>query len=427
MSAQSSNFIFYSQSEYDRLASKNTELVKELEDKNQELVAERGKLGAERQKHIREIADLRAESERRLSLPRVHVIQEDFDELAALRAREREYQGNLADITRQADGFRLQRDDLQRQCERLAEAGNGMRGVLYETGGLLRRRADEARNHFPGLDHHLPTLSIAPRSKMGAGAFEKQQSEQSLFSYDPRHKPRVRLPSLRILLPQSTNTRNLALGFNGQQKPQFGRTWNIVSRPTAFSGTSLPLRRTPERTPRPSALALGHMIMSKESAGSQVKARDDASMAASSSSTNATDLQPMLAYPVAIAPPLVETFREYCQRARDKEAAAKRDTFKRLRERKEKERRLTKKARRAKGEKVHSDSSIHWTNSESSDEPNCPAPQKGPYSNLINDGPTGAPSQETPSVPALLNQPTKRKARFPPAPPSSKKQHTEHP
>lgn len=95
--------------------------MKELEDKNQELATERDKLddasrklGAERQKHIQEITDLRAEFEGRLSLPRAHVIQEDLDELAALRLREREYHGNLADIARQSDGFRLERDDIQR-------------------------------------------------------------------------------------------------------------------------------------------------------------------------------------------------------------------------------------------------------------------------------------------------------------------------
>jgi len=306
-----------------------------------------------------------------------------------------------------------------------------MRGVLYETGELLRRRADEARNHFPGLDNHLPTLSIAPRSNMGAGAFEKQQSEQSLFSYDPRHKPRVRLPPLRILLPQSTDTRNLALSFNGQQKPHLGRAWNIASRSILFSGTSLPLRRTPERTPRPSALSLGHIVEPKENPGLQVKARDDASIAASSSSTNATDLQPTLEYAVAAAPPVRETFSQYCQRIRDTEAAAERDnTFKRHRERKaaeEKERRLTKKARRAKGEQVHSDSSTHWTDSESSDEPSCPAPEKDPDSEHIDVGPTGAPNQETPIAPAFLNQPTKRKAPSSPASPPSKKHLAKRP
>jgi len=233
MSRPPSTSTFYSQAEYDRVASKNSELMKELKERHQELAAERGKLndasrklGAERHKHAQELADLRAEFEGRLSLPRVHVIQEDLDELAVLRTREREHQGSVENITRQADGFRLERDDLQRQCERLTEAGDGMRSLLYDTGELLRRRADEASSHFAGPDSNPSQLSIAPRSTTGAAASEEHPSEQSLFSCDPKDKPMVRLPSSGNVLPQSSETRSLALDLQSLEKPHLEKAWN---------------------------------------------------------------------------------------------------------------------------------------------------------------------------------------------------------
>lgn len=410
--------------------------MKELEAKNQELATERGKLddasrklGAERHKHIQEIADVRAEFEGRLSLPRVRVIQEDLDELAALRVRQGEYQDNLADVTRRADGFKLERDNLQKQCKCLTEVGNGMRGIMYEAGDMLRRRADEVRCHFLDLDDHPIQLAVALHSTMGGEASEEHNSEQSLFSCDPRDKPRISLPLLGNPLPRMTDTQDLGLGLDGQKGPHFRSPFGMLFRPIASTSTSLPVDRTPEIIPRPSALSLSHAVKLREGAESRIKAGDDASMVSASSGTNATNLQQPSENAEAAAPPVRETLSQYRQRIGKIEASAKRDTVERdceMESVEEMEGRLASKATKAKGDPPGFNSPFWWTNNIFSNEPNRPAPQRGPNSEPINDGTTEPLSAGISTAPAFFNQPTKRKAPLPPTQPASKKQHTEH-
>lgn len=200
-----------------------------------------------------------------------------------------------------------------------------------------------------------------------------------------------------------------------------------------FSGPKLVLGRTPQWTQKLSALSLGNISKPKECTALQSKAGDNASTAPSSLSMSATRLQPTLSYPVAAAPPRKEIFSEYSQRTPDRTAAA--ETFKRLRAEKaakEEERKLAKKSRprkvRPRKDYLYgSDSSCHWTDSESSDEPSCPAPEKSQHPEPIQDTTKGYQSKEKPTAPAVLNPSKKRKALSSPTSPPSKKHLAKHP
>lgn len=301
---------------------------------------------------------------------------------------------------------------------------------MYEAGDMLRRRADEVRSQFPGLDNHSVQVAIAPRSTMGAEASEEHYSEQSLSSCDQRDKPRVRLPLLSNPFPRLTDTQDLGLGLNGQKGPQFRSPFGVLFRPIASTGTSLLVRRTPEPTPKFSALLSSHAVKPKEGAEAQMKAGDGARTLSTSSGTNATTSQPTLAYAESAISPMGETSSDCRQRVCDNEAAARREIIERrllsiFAE--EKERLLARKAREVKVDPACFNPSSWWTDDESSNKPSWPAPQKDPISEPINDGTTEPLSAETPTAPALFNQPTKRKVPLPPTQTPSKKQHTERP